>query len=138
MSRSILSPVLTLNSYNSIYQDHIFDLGNDGGCFDRVGRGADILNPLIKWFVCQSRLRNIFEIPKVVTKIQFRAYSEPGRGRTKVKFIVGDPDPVNGYLEKLVFIDDHGNEFLVDNTFDAIKTLAKGRKTWYVNVYYWE
>lgn len=131
MSRSILSPVLTLNSYNRLFQDHVFDFPRGYG-----GRGSDIANTLIKWFVCRSRLRRIFDIPKEATKIQFRAYSEPGPGRTKMKFIV-----VNDYWsvpDKLVCIDGHEDEIMVEDTFDSIKTLGKGRKTWYVNVYYWE
>lgn len=132
MSRSILSPVLTLNSYNKLYQDHIFDLGDDWS----GRRGADVINPLIKWFICRSRLRNIFEIPKGATKIQFRAYSEPGPGRTEMKFTESKDSWGDAY--KIVSIDGHGDEDIVDDTFDRITTLAKGRKTWYVNVYYWE
>ncbi len=132
MSRSILSPVLTLNRYNMLYQDHIFDFA-DGG---RGRRGADTINPLIKWFICRSRLRGVFEIPKEATKIQFRAYSEPGHGRTKMKFVA--TEDCWGLTDKTVSIDGHGDEIMVEDTFDSIKTLGKGRKTWYVNVYYWE
>ncbi len=134
MSRSILSPVLTLNIYNKLYQDHIFDLEDDWGPHGR--RGADIANTLIKWFVCRRRLRNIFEIPKEATKIQFRAYSEPGPGRTEMKFTESKDSWGSTY--KIVSIDGHGDEDMVDETFDSIKTLGKGRKTWYVDVYYWE
>lgn len=131
MSRTILSPVLTLNGDNKLYQDHIFDLPRGFG-----GRGSDIANSLIKWFVCRSRLRTIFDIPKEATKIQFRAYSEPSQGRTKMKFTASKD--CWGVTDKTVSIDGHGDEDLMDDTFDSIKTLAKGRTTWYVNVYYWE
>lgn len=131
MSRSILSPVLTLNLYNRLYQDHIFDLEEEG-----TKRGADIINPLIKWFICESRLKTYFEVPKGTTKVQFRAYSEPGPGRTEMKFTVSEDYWSDTH--KTVSIDGLKDEGLVDDTFDRIKTLAKGRKTWYVNVYYWE
>lgn len=116
MSRSILSPKLTLNTSNSFYSD--------------IEEESD-------WAFCKDTLRCYFEIPEGVKQIQFRAFNEPGPGRTKIKLEHYGDDKV---LWSGVFIDGKKElrEYVVEETQDAIKKLAGRRKIWYVDVYYWE
>ena len=116
MSKSILSPVLTLQAWNDFYDDE----------------GSD-------WSFCRSYLREYFEIPAGVKQIQFRAFDEPGPGRTKVKFVhYGSVVTCGGVSGVHVDGDKNLREYLVSYTQDAIKKVAGRRKIWYVDVYYWE
>lgn len=110
MSKSILSPVLTLSEWIDFYTNT---------------EEAD-------WAFCRSTLREYFDIPAGAKKIQIRAYDEFGPGRTRVSLLHYDNRTWSGVLI------DGVREYLVTETQDAIKKVARRRKTWYVNVYYWE
>lgn len=116
MSKSILSPVLTLVGWSDFYTNE------ESG-----------------WDFCRSDLRRYFEIPAGAKQIQFRAFDEPGPGRTKVKFVhYTSVPPLSATSGVLVDGDKNLREYLVGGTQDAIKKLAGRRKIWYVDVYYWE
>lgn len=118
MSRSILSPVLTLGDWS--------------GSFTHEATNGTA------WDICKDHLRYYFDVPKGAKQIQFRAFDEPGPGRTKMTLVHFSKIKVGSG----VYIDDGAGgtcrEYLMSETQDAIKKLAGRRKTWYVDVYYWE
>ena len=125
MSKSILSPKLTYNQPTGFY---ISDDGYD-------------------WAFCKDILRHYFDVPKDAKQIQIRAYDEPGPGRTTIKLVHYDDvtwsgvliDGSTGRCAAAAGDDDSDDrEYIVHETQDAIKKLAGRRKTWYVDVYYWE
>ncbi len=111
MSKTILSPVMTLNEWSDFFTA-------EEGESD--------------WALCRSILRAYFEIPVGAKQIQIRAFDEPGPGRTRVKLVHYDSVTWSGVLIDSV------REYIVNETQDAIKKVAGRRKTWYVDIYYWE
>ena len=83
------------------------------------------------WIFCASVILEYFELPKKAKRIQFRAYKEFKPGRVKVKF-----DGVNQH-EHYAAVDGDNVEF-VFYTLELIRIFRKRRKTWYVELYYWE
>lgn len=111
MSKSILSPKLTYNQPTGFYL-------SDDNDYD--------------WAFCKDILRHYFEVPKDAKQIQFRAYDEPGPGRTEIKLLHYDKVTWSGVLI------DGERQYVVEETQDVMKKVARNRKTWYVDVYYWE
>lgn len=117
MSKSILSPVLVLEVCSDFYTCET--------------PGSD-------WAFCRWEIKEYFEIPAKAKQIQFRAFDEPGPGRTKVKFVHYDSTTLSGVNGVHVDGDKNLRKYLLPGTQDAIKKLAGRRKIWYVDVYYWE
>ena len=87
------------------------------------------------WELCAFVIQDHFELPKKATHIQFRAYKEDGRDeeghdRVKVCFCVNGDDSVT--------LIDNENEYILMDTRESIRKLRGRRKTWYVELYYWE
>lgn len=125
MSKSILSPKLTYNQPTGFYL-------NDDNDYE--------------WGFCKDILRYYFDIPEEAKQIQIRAYDEFGPGRTKIKLVHYDDVTWSGVLidgstrrcAVGVADDSDDREYIIEETQDAIKKLAGRRKTWYIDVYYWE
>lgn len=80
------------------------------------------------WYFCANGLRDHFELPKNVSKIQFRAYKKPGRDRAEVSFM--------GTFYNACIIDGILG-FLDTRTMGKIHKLRGRCRHWYVKLYYW-
>lgn len=88
------------------------------------------------WILCGDTLREIFDVPRGVKQIQFRAYKEPGSRRVPMNFS-------RLYGQWFKWFDEEEDvwkegELLDCLTADAIRQLIKKRNNWYVECYYWE
>lgn len=82
------------------------------------------------WDFCAGTVSDYFELPPTATHIQFLAYKEDKYDRIKVIFCSNGDDTstcIDGQLE-----------YIVTDTRDAIRKLRGQRKTWFVELYYWE
>lgn len=86
------------------------------------------------WYFCEDFLHKVFDFPEGTQEIQFRAFKEPGPNRVEVKFDF----KVNDNSESNCFVKEKGWHYIIDETLGLIKALAKRRRTWYVELYYWE
>lgn len=100
--------------------------------------GRTFTDDLLDWDLCADFFHKIFDFPRRVKQIQLVAYSTPGSNRVHVRIVklvgisqIGDWDlEIPGMRHETLYTD--------YATMCTIRKLSKGRKNWYVELYYWD
>lgn len=82
------------------------------------------------WLLCAKEVRNIFDIPKSVDRIQVRLYARPKPDCIRVEY-VRDSDMLR--IESGI-----KRKELITHMMNKLTARSDWRDVWYVELFYWE